>query len=211
MPSSQLCPAPTALPTNPNVTCRDILAKTARVLFQRNAAANYFDGTASPSTGIELANSWSGLPDASDGTKVTVSPLVLSVEFGEAATFDGAENYDGSTIRAGFGGTPVTIMWLNPTAAENAALRQLKGEENLGVIFIDADGNFLAKLIATDIHAVFPISYRTLRVNPMTRGAGKADEFMGSVIFDLAPGWDEAHDVIAPATGFNPLTAIVPS
>lgn len=207
MPESVLCPLPTALVTNPNVTCRDFLAKTAKIIFQRVETANIFVTGTNP---IEEASSWSALPDAAGSTKVVVSPFLFTVEFGEQTIFTGGENYDGGERQLGNSTTPIIAEWKRPTGAEVAALKQLRRETALGVIFVDASGNFLAKTVTTG-HTSFPISLETFAVTDPTRGTTAADEFTAKFMFQLAEGWFSDFAIIPPETGFAPLTAIIPS
>lgn len=214
MPEAVLCPLPAALTTIPAETCRDIFAKAAKFIFQRAEVANYFDGTASPPTLIQDADSWTGLPDASDGTKVVITPILENVVFGDQEDFTNGENLDGAPINVGSGPTPITAQIRNPTPAEMTALRALKVERNLWVYVLDASGNFLARLISSspaNIHAGFTLSPDTFKVKGPTREGTAADQFMSTIMFSLKFDWYDDADHIAPEAGFDPLTAIVPA
>lgn len=215
MPESVICPLPTALTTVPAETCRDIFGKAAKFIFQRALVANYFDESASPPTTLDDADDWSGLADASDGTKIVVTPILENVVFGEQDIFTNGENLDGAPNNVGTGTTPVSAQVRNPTPGESDALRELK-RETLWVYVIDQDGNFLARLVSgsvgTDaVVSGFPLSPNTFQTMGPTREGTASDQFMLTIMFNLKYNWYDTAVYIAPEAGFDPLTAIVPS
>ncbi len=209
MPESQIGACPAALTTIPSTDCREILGKVAKIIIQRAVSSNYFVEETSAET-IDDADDWSGLFDASDGTKCVITPTIESVSFGEQEQFTNGENIDGAPIEVALGPTPVTLSIRNCTPAETAALEALRREDNLWMYGLDANGNFLSKLVSgtvgTDgIMSGLNISPRTFQVKQPMRDGTQADEFMTTVTFALKSDWYSTSVFTAPEAGFNPL------
>lgn len=209
MPDSHIKPCPTEIPTIPTVDCREIFGRAAKMIFQRAVSTNYFTEDVDEET-IDDADDWSGLFDASDGTKCVITSLIESVEFGEQERFTNGQNIHGAANEVSLGVTPITVTIRNCTPEETAAYVGLRREEKLWVYVLDASGNFLAKLVSgtvgTDgVVSGINISPRTFQVGDPVRGSDQADEFMSTITFGLVPGWGTDYVYVAPEAGFNPL------
>lgn len=211
MPEGFICPSSNVLPTIAVTDCRDVFGNAAKFIFQIYASSNNFDGTASPSTAIDLADSWSGLPDASDGTKVTVTPFVSNVSLSEQNRLEGVENYQGDPTYIGRQGTVVMFDIVDPTQTEQTAIETLVNFTNLVVYVLDKEGNFLCKLVDTDIHNGLPLSPRTFSVSDPFREAGSSGQMITRCQFTLPSKWFKDTAYVAPETGFDTLNAIIPS
>ncbi|TNE74977.1 hypothetical protein EP331_00360 [bacterium] len=163
--------------------------------------------------GIEEATSWSSLPDASDSTKVVVTPYVENVSFGEPGVIESSENIDGAPFAIATGHTPVSFQMRNLSGSQRAALKSLKDQPSLVVYFVYVDDKIGAKLLSSspDTHVGIPISYRTVQVQDPSREGTKADEFMTTMTFALPENWSSTFSVTTAEAGFSPKTDIKPS
>jgi len=203
------CPLATAIDTIPYDPCLDIFGKDGRWVFQRYDDAN--NTFLNASNGIELEASWASIPDASDGTKVSVTPLLEDVNFNEPDILEDSENLDGAAIAVGSGTQTVTAIIRNITPAQQVALTQLGCEPKLSFYRISSQGKLGARLVGTVDHAGIIISPNTFIVRDPARGGTRVDQTKTTIQFQLAAGWYESFRVVAPATGFTPLTEIKPS
>lgn len=202
------CPLPTALTTVPYARNCAVFGKDARWAFQRRDDANnlFVDAT----NDIETEASWTALPDAVDGTKVVITPLLEEVDFPEPDILEDSENFDGAPFAVTAGPQKVSGVMRNPSAAQVAALRVLACEENLTLYRIDANGNFGARLVGSD-HLGIIISPGTFVLRGPYRGTGRVDVYKVRIEFYLPYNWYDTFDIVAPAAGFDPLTEIAPS
>jgi hypothetical protein len=200
------CPTPSSLTTIAYNACRLLFGKDTRFFFQRlDDSANKF---LTASNGIELKASWDTFTAASDTTKYIVSPLLEEVDFPEPEALEDSENEDGAPIYVGSGPQKVTAIVRNPTAAEKTNLRKLAEEQNLTVVRCDNKGNFGCRLIGSD-HAGIKISSGTFGVKGAYKtGTSRTDQNKLKIEFYLPEDWFDGFAVVAPASGFDPLTEI---
>lgn len=208
-----ICPCPiTAFTTVPYDQCAFIFDKDARWAFQRLDDTN--NEFVSGVNGIELAASWSAQPDASDSTKVVVTPFLEDVTFGEEDTLEDGENFDGAANTVAPGPQPVTAMVRNPRADEKSALSAMSCEPGTLTFYrFFADSQIGARLISTspDTHAGIKISRKTFLVKDPSRGGAKVDQNKMQIQFQLAAGWFDAFSLTTPETGFVPYEDVKPS
>jgi len=203
------CPGATSLPTIAYNPCPEGFAKVARIVIQRLDDANnaFVNGT----NGIEEANSWSTLPDATNSTKIVITPRLFNVDFAEPTVLEGDENYDGAAVVDGISPQAVTAEMRFVTPAQQSAFEGLMCEQTpLTVIFIDANGKFLARKSGSD-HYGIKISEDTLAFIDPYRGGGLQDKFTSKITFSLPQGWKKNTEVVTPEDGFSPLSDIYPS
>ena len=203
------CPEAAALDTIPYNPCANVIGKIGRMVFQRTDDANntFVDGV----NDITLEASWSALPDAADGTKVVVTPVLEDVNFNEPDILEDSENLDGAPIAVASGAQLVTAMFRNPTAAQLAALRKLKCSTELSVYFIGSNNKIGARLIGGTDHAGVKISVNTFIMREPSKAGTKADEFKAMIQFYLPEGWFDSFDIVVPEDGFTPIDEIRPS
>lgn len=204
------CPIPTAITTVPYNPCKDIFGKDGRWILQRlDDAGNAFVDAVN---GIEEESSWTDLPDATDDTKVVITPLLEEVTFAEPAILEDSENLDGAPNVIGSGPQTVTAIVRNPTPAQLTALKSLGCESNLTFYRIDSSGRIMARTVsATPSYAGIKISPNTFIVRDPSRGGTRVDQPKAMIQFVLPAGWFDTTAVITPEAGFDPLTQILPS
>lgn len=197
------------LPTVPVSTCSPTkLPKIQKVFFQVVDSGNDFVDAVN---GIELAASWSALPDATDETKVVISPNCRDVTIGESSIVDGPENYDGATVA--YGSTPGTVVLtfdnINPT--QSAALDELFCTDKLAVAFITSNDRIMCRTVdATPTYSFMPISEGTYITMSPARDGSTFAAFEYKVQFKMPTDWYSKLAVIVPETGFSYLS-IAPS
>lgn len=204
------CPS-TVLDTIPYNPCKNVLGKVKRVFFQVVETGNDFvDGV----NGIELEASWTGLPDAVDSTKVTVTPPLKEVTFAEPDIIEGSENFDGAPTADASGPQLVTFVIENPDEDQVAAIDSLlcKQDNNLGVLFVDRNGKMRAnKVDDTPTYSFIPVSEGTFIGKAPSRDPAFGSKYQYMVQFYLDGDWYKNSKVITPEAGFNPANDVKPS
>ena len=184
--------------------------KVARVDFQKVLTANNFiAGT----NGIETATAWTGLTSAVDDTKVTVSPFVASVSFGEAEVIEGSENFQGAPTTSGLRPPMVTVMIEDANPDQVAAINSLFCQDSggvIGVAFVLSNDSILVNEV-TDTpltHSFIPISTETFTPGSPTREGELGSRFNYTFSFKLSADWFENSAIVQPETGFSYLTVV---
>lgn len=206
------CESNSEIDTIPYDPCVNIFGKDGRWLFQRLDDTNnaFVNGV----NGIEEESSWTALPDATNDTKVTVSPLLEDVTFNEPDVLEDSENLDGAPNAIASGAQLVTAMVRNPTPEQYEALKSLECESTLTFYRIDANGKFGARKIvdSPETHVGLKISPNTFIIRDPSRGGTKTDvPYKLMIQFYLAEGWFGSFDVVKSEDGFDPITEIKPS
>ena len=182
------------------------LPKVQRIDFQKVLTANNF---VTAVNGIEEATSWDGLTAAVDDTKVSVTPFVVDVVWGENDIIEASENFEGATTKSGVRPAIVTVMIEDPTPAQVQAINNLfcldSGASQLGVFFVMANNTILSNLVTSTpvTHGAIPISPETFIGSDPSREGTQGSRFNYTFQFALSTGWFQNSDVTAAETGFN--------
>lgn len=208
------CPAATALPDIPAVTCPESFGQIQKVAFQRlmkdKSTKNFFDSAGEPPKDITKLASWTPLLVASDSTKVVVSPYIQAptAEAGAARTFGGGnETPDGIEEVIGRESTPFTGVFRKVPQSIIKAIKELQCEsygDNLGVFLFDNNGNIGAIQDATTKTKYYPIPIRSLFVGDKTLGGLDAPD-NNAIQWSFLPNWSDNLAIVTPED-FNPLT-----
>lgn len=208
------CPAATALPDIPAVTCPESFGQIQKVAFQRlmkdDSTKNFFDSAGEPPKDIMKLASWTPLLVASDSTKVVVSPYIQAptAEAGAARTFGGGnETPDGIEEVIGRESTPFTGVFRKVPQSIIKAIKELQCEsygDNLGVFLFDNNGNIGAIQDETTQTKYYPIPIRSLFVGDKTLGGLEAPD-NNAIQWSFLPNWSDNLAIVTP-NDFNPLT-----
>lgn len=208
------CPAATALPDIPAVTCPESFGQIQKVAFQRltkdDGSKNFFNGAGEPPKDITKLASWTPLLTAADSTKVVVSPYIQAptAEAGTALTFGGGnETPDGIEEIIGRESTPFTGVFRKVPQSIIKAVKELQCEsygDNLGVFLFDNNGNIGAIQDETTQTKYYPIPIRSLFVGDKTLGGLEAPD-NNAIQWSFLPNWSDNLAIVTP-NDFNPLT-----
>lgn len=203
------CPAPTELPDIFLSTCLEDFGQIWKFWFRRI----YSSGTTKNSHVIssadpaEVAN-WSTLLTASDGTKVTVGPLIdnpVSTP-GEPRTFGGGNaTRGGIEIIKGPGPSTLDVMFNRQQQRTIAHIKKMICEgDNLGVYLINEFGQIGGINNNVDSPTIFyPIPVATLFVGD--KKFGGFDEIDGNAgRLQFYPNWSDNFHIVTPSD-FNAL------
>lgn len=186
------------------------LPKVSRVHFQKFLTANNFINGAN---GIEEATSWTGITAVAGSTRVTVSPLVNDVNFGDAETIEGSENSDGATTITGLRPGEITVMIENPTPDQTKAINNLFCNDNGGfvaVAFVFANDSILVNEV-TDTpvtHSFIRVSPETFKPGTVSREGALGSTFNFTFSFKVDSDWYDNSAVVKPETGFSYLEVL---
>lgn len=207
------CDCPDGIvPTVSSDECKQYrgLGKGAKLFFQKVEGANAFvDGT----NGIDLASSWTGLPDAINGTKVTVTPLLSELNFEEVEVVDGVENFDGATTKTGIRPQRVVATWTDPKPEHVKAIDSLACSSNLGVYFVMSSDKIIGDKVTDTPETFLPIkiSPETLIGKTPTRAPEFGAQFIYTLEFQIPSEWYADSEVKEPEDAFSYLTDVVSS
>lgn len=204
------CPKPSSLTEIDPNACNLVFKKDARFLFQRLDDANNLFADAT--NDISLASSWSALPDASDDTKVIVTPHLHDVNWSEPDKLENGETIEGAPYYVGQNPQLVRAMMKNVPMATYSALKDLEAERtDLTFYRVDTGGLIRARKIGDD-HAGIKIIDNTFCVKTPFRAGSSADIIEDCVIeFYVDADYFKDVETVQPESGFNPLTAIKPT
>ena len=97
---------------------------------------------------------------------------------------------------------PSPSKWYNPSTNQSKALKGLMCELNMGVYFVNGDGQIMGKEISSGNFGPIPI--QTLFVGDLKlNGLETPDE--NALSFSLPANWSDDIAIVTP-TDFNPLT-----
>lgn len=202
------CPTLTEL-TTISLACFEQFNKDAKWAFQvLDDANNVF---ADATNGIELESSWTALPDASDFTKVVITPPLEQVNIPRQDVLEGAENYDGAPVGIGAGAQMFSAIIRNPTPAQRIAFDDMQnklGNKTLTLYRIDNNGKIMSRKVGAADHAGIKISPSTFICLDPEKGENRADQQLMYIQFYLPAGWFKVIDVTLPEATFDPLTEI---
>ena len=200
------CPLSTALPTIPSQGCAKDFGQIQKIVFQRlhktGATKNSFTSTAQ----IEKLASWTTLKTASDGSKIAITPYVEAPtpDGGDPVTFGGGNDTLGGITKI-IGRNPVGMTFALRQVDQSIikALKAMQCETDLGVFFLNGDGQILALKDASAASTYYPIPIQSLFVGDLKlNGLSSPDD--NALQFALAPNWSDDAEIVTPE--FNPLT-----
>lgn len=202
------CPAGTALPDVPAITCSESFGQIQKVAFQRLTKDDGSKNSFTSGKAITALASWTSLLSATDSTKVVVSPYIQAptAEAGAARTFGGGnETLGGIEEIIGREPTPFTGVIRKAPQAVIKALKEMQCEswsDNLGIFLFDENGAIGA--IKGDTEGTyFPVPIRSLFVGDKTLGGLEAPD-SNAISWSFLPNWSD--DLAIVTLAFNPLT-----
>ena len=200
------------LATVSNDACKEYrgLGKGAKIFFQKVDSANAFvDGV----NGIDLAASWTGLPDAVGDSKVVVTPLLSTLAFEEVEVVDGVENFDGATTKSGVRPQRVVATITDPKPEHVAALDSIGCNTNVGVYLVTSNDKILGNESVASPQTFLPIqiSAETYIGKTPTRTEEFGAQFIYQIEFQIPADWYANSQVSDPEDGFSYLTDVVPA
>lgn len=203
------CPLAASLPDVPLSDCPDSFGQIQKVVFQRlESAAGVKNVFTSPDKDITKKASWTPLLEATDGTKVVVSPYITApaTEPGAARTYGGGnETLGGIELTIGREPTPFTGTLLQERQATVKALKKLQCEGALGVYLIDENGEIGAIADDPDDPTQYtPIPIYAFFVGDKNLGGLEAPD-SNSIQWNFMPNWSDNLVRVKPAD-FNALT-----
>lgn len=206
------CPASTALPTIPKVTCAQSFGQIQKVVFQRifddDGEKNYVAYNLAPEK-----STWTALMAAVDSTKIVISPYLNAPtsEAGSARTFGGGnETLGGIEQIVGREPTPFSAVMRSVPQSVIKTMKELQCEAeagNLGVFLIDENGYVEAigsKITKSgqETNVYMPIPIRSLFVGDKTHGGLEAPD-SNAISWSFLPNFSD--DLIIAKVNFNPL------
>lgn len=206
------CPVGTALTALTASTCPEDFGQVQKIMFQRI----YSTGTTLNESVISSANpnllaTWTALKAATDGTKVTVSPIVSEPSFAgaEARTYGGGNATVNGTPQI-LGSTPTTFTG-KFLSAKQTIIAQMKNYmcENLGVYLINGNGKIAG--VVDDLTT--PTKLRPIPLVPNSMFIG--DKIIGGyespdhnmISFGLPENWSDKFYIVTPVD-FNGITQL---
>lgn len=197
------CPAGASIPSVPNANCPQDFGQIQKIIFQRIFTSGTNKNTMTKANAVTLAT-WTALFSADDGTKVIITPYVEAptADGGDAITFGGGNDTIGGVTKV-IGTNPTNMTFALRQIVQSIAkgLKALMCELNLGVYFINGDGQIMGKEVSKDNFGPIPI--QTLFVGDLKlNGLETPDE--NALSFSLPANWSDDVAIITPE--FNPLT-----
>lgn len=205
------CPAATAIPDVPNVSCPVNFGQIQKIAFQRLKKADGTKNAFLAANAITALASWEAFLAAVDATKIVVSPYVNApADSGGDARMSSGGNDDLGGIPEVLGGEPVqfTAQMRSVPQSVAVALKALMCEANagnLGVYLFDENGNIEALQDATTPTTYYPIPIRAFFVGDKIHGNYDAKD-ANAISWYYQPGYSDSLAIVAPAAGWNPLT-----
>ena len=198
-----------SLPDVPLSDCPESFGQIQKVAFQRLESAVGVKNTfTSPTKDIAKKASWTPLLEASDGTKIVVSPYIQAptTEPGAARTYGGGnETLGGIELTIGREPTSFTGTLLQENSATIKALKELQCEGALGVFLFDENGDIGALADdPADPTTYSPIPIYAFFVGDKNLGGLEAPD-SNAIQWNFMPNWSDNLVRVKP-TDFNPLT-----
>lgn len=208
------CPAGTAISDVGNLTCPVDFGQIQKVAFQRLLKADGSKNSFVTSAPITAKASWDTYLAAADATKIVVSPYINSpADSGGDARRTSGGNDDLGGIPETLGGEPVQFSGQLRSCPQGiiAQLKTLMCEANvgnLGVYLFDENGMIEAIQDASTPTTYYPIPIRALVVGDKIHGNYDAKDH-NAIEWYYLPNYSDGLAIVAPASGFNPLTDLV--
>ncbi len=186
------------------------LPKTGRIYFQKvDSSNNFVEGI----NGIETAAAWTGLTASVGDDKVSVTPFIVDMVWGETESTDGSQNFDGATTKSGILPSVVTVMIEDPSPGQVAVINGMFCQDNgsLGVFFVFSNDAILANNISDspNEYGAIPISPETFIGSAPGRESDLGSRFKYSFQFALAPSWYQNSKKIKAEAGFSYMNDVI--
>jgi len=198
------CPAGASIPSVPNATCPQDFGQIQKIIFQRIFATGTTKNSMTKANAATQA-AWTALFSANDGTKAVITPYVEAPtsDGGDAITYGGGnDTLGGVTKVVGTNPTNMTFALRQIVQSIAKGLKALMCELNMGVYFVNGDGQIMGKEISEGNFGPIPI--QTLFVGDLKlNGLETPDE--NALTFSLPANWSDDIAIITPSD-FNPLT-----
>ena len=207
------CPAATEIQDIYLDSCPETVGQIQKIIFQRRYSSGttenkFVIGTNNPN----ILATWTTVLTASDGTKAQVTPFVndpTSTPGGPRTFGGGNATLGGVEIVVGREASTFEGVFHYVSQRTIDDLKDLQCEV-LGVYFIDEHGQIIGrtddKSSPTDFLPI-PISPKTLFIGDKGFG-GLENPDTNAIRFQMPPNWSDKLHIIAPATGFDPLSEI---
>ena len=198
------CPAGASIPSVPNATCPQDFGQIQKIIFQRIFSSGTTKNSMTKANAATLA-SWTALFSANDGTKAVITPYVEAPtpDGGDAITYGGGnDTIGGMTKVIGVNPTNMTFALRQIVQSIAKGLKALMCELNMGVYFVNGDGQIMGKEVSEGNFGPIPIQplfVGDLKLN----GLETPDE--NALSFSLPANWSDDIAIITPSD-FNPLT-----
>ena len=200
------CPAGASIPSVPNATCPQDFGQIQKIIFQRIFSSGTTKNSMTKANAATLKN-WTDLFSAPGGTKAVITPYVEAptADGGDAITYGGGnDTLGGATKVIGTNPTNMTFALRQIVQTIAKALKALMCELNMGVYFVNGDGQIMGKEISGGKGDFGPIPIQTLFVGDLKlNGLETPDE--NALSFSLPANWSDDIAIITPSD-FNPLT-----
>lgn len=201
------CPAATALPDLPAITCLENFGQIQKIAFQRRQATAPFATVAAAGT---EAN-WTTLLNATDATKIIVTPFFENFTIPAVApkAEGGGDNstLNGRAIPVDPDAVNATGRFRSLPAAVFKAMKALACETDLTAFFINNAGKIIGYSANGTTVAGIPI-FNFFIGDKEALGFGTDDK--NNFQFGLDPWWSTDLKYVTP-TDFNALTDLVPT
>ena len=198
------CPAGASIPSVPNATCPQDFGQIQKIIFQRIFSSGTTKNSMTKANAATLA-AWTPLFSASGGTKAVITPYVEAptADGGDAITYGGGnDTLGGMTKVIGTNPTNMTFALRQIVQSIAKGLKALMCELNMGVYFVNGDGQIMGKEVSEGNFGPIPI--QTLFVGDLKlNGLETPDE--NALSFSLPANWSDDIAIITPSD-FNPLT-----
>ena len=198
------CPAGASIPSVPNATCPQDFGQIQKIIFQRIFSSGTTKNSMTKANAATLA-AWTALFSANDGTKAVITPYVEAPtpDGGDAITYGGGNDTLGGMVKViGTNPTNMTFALRQIVQSIAKALKALMCELNMGVYFVNGDGQIMGKEVSEGNFGPIPI--QTLFVGDLKlNGLETPDE--NALSFSLPANWSDDVAIITPSD-FNPLT-----
>ena len=200
------CPAGASIPSVPNATCPQDFGQIQKIIFQRIFSSGTTKNSMTKANAATLKN-WTALFSAPGGTKAVITPYVEAptADGGDAITYGGGnDTLGGMTKVIGTNPTNMTFALRQIVQTIAKALKALMCELNMGVYFVNGDGQIMGKEISEGKGNFGPIPIQTLFVGDLKlNGLETPDE--NALSFSLPANWSDDIAIVTPSD-FNPLT-----
>jgi len=198
------CPEASTLMEIVAENCGVYLKQIQRLGFQRGG--DLFDTAGTPVSDILTLSAWQAKMNATDNTKIVVTPIIGGdpvIQAGEAITTGGGDNstLNGVEEIEGVNPSAFSCMFKSLSATVESQLKALICEKNLVVYLFLQGGRIAVVKISTAQKTGFSI--QSVFVSDRNNsGYGTKDTV--SMRFSLAEGWSNNLEIVKPS--FNPLT-----
>lgn len=206
------CSDLTALKDIPTFKCSESFGQIQKIAFQRMRKDDGQPNKFTSSNPIVDLSSWSTLLQASDSTKVVVSPYINNPQQtgGDPITQGGGnDSLDGAEQIIGEQATVLTCVLRGVPQAVAKAMKSLIGQadaNDLGVFLINGKGMIEAIQDETDTDTYYPIPLKSLFVGSKMHGGYEAIDFNNMQIA-FEPNYSDNLKIIKP--NFNAKTQLV--